>query len=145
MQFTQRRTIGGRAWLSISLPSVEHEKAIVAWANTTLGLLSRWWHSNKQQNGRGNIGKSTLETLPILDVTMLPTEQLANAVKIFDDMCQMPLLPIHEIDKDPVRTELDERFALEVLGIAGAAVIPDGPIELLRRKLAKEPSIRGRK
>lgn len=53
MQFTPRPTIGGRAWLSIKLPSVELEKALVLWANTSLGLLLRWWHSNKQQSGRG--------------------------------------------------------------------------------------------
>ena len=53
MQFTPRRTIGGRAWLSIRLASVEQEKALVLWANTSLGMLLHWWHSNKQQSGRG--------------------------------------------------------------------------------------------
>jgi hypothetical protein len=37
MQFTPRKTIGGRAWLSIRLPSVEQEKALVLWANTSFG------------------------------------------------------------------------------------------------------------
>jgi hypothetical protein len=55
MQFTPRKTIGGRAWLSIRLPSVEQEKALVLCANTSLGMLLRWWHSNKQQSGRGSI------------------------------------------------------------------------------------------
>jgi hypothetical protein len=36
MQFTPRRSIGGRAWLSISLSSAEQEKALVLWANTSL-------------------------------------------------------------------------------------------------------------
>ena len=53
MQFTPRRTIGGRAWLSIRLSSVEQEKALVLWANTSLGMLLHWWHSNKQQSGKG--------------------------------------------------------------------------------------------
>ena len=47
MQFTPRKTIGGRAWLSILLKSKDLEKALVLWANTSLGLLLRWWHSNK--------------------------------------------------------------------------------------------------
>ena len=109
MQFTPRKTIGGRAWLSILLKSEDFEKALVLWANTSLGLLLRWWHSNKQQSGRGNIGKSTLQTMPILDVTALSAKQLERAVKIFDEMCYKPMVPIHEIDKDPVRKELDER------------------------------------
>ena len=58
MQFTPRKTIGGRAWLSIKLSSVDQEKALVLWANTSLGLLLYWWHANKQQPGRGMIPKT---------------------------------------------------------------------------------------
>ena len=86
MQFTPRKTIGGRAWLSIKLSSVDQEKALVLWANTSLGLLLHWWHGNKQQPGRGSIGKLMLQTLPILDVTALEPKLLAEAVKLFDAM-----------------------------------------------------------
>jgi hypothetical protein len=55
------------------------------------------------------------------------------------------LLPIHEIDKDPVRKELDERFAREVLGLPEQILAPGGALEVLRMKLALEPSIRGNK
>jgi hypothetical protein len=145
MQFTPRKTIGGRAWLSIQLSSAEQEKALVLWANTSLGMVLRWWHSNKQQSGRGNIGKSTLQTLPILDITTLDAKGLAKAVKLFDEMCEKQLLPIHEIDKDPVRKELDERFAREVLGIPEPILASGGALEVLRMKLALEPSIRSNK
>lgn len=145
MQFTPRRTIGGRAWLSIRLSSVEQEKALVLWANTSLGMLLRWWHSNKQQSGRGNIGKSTLQTLPVLDVSVLNATQLEAAVQIFDAMSGLDLLPLHQIDKDPVRQSLDTRFCLEVLGLPASVVEPGGPLELVRLKLAQEPSIRGGK
>lgn len=145
MQFTPRRTIGGRAWLSIRLASEEQEKVLVAWANTSLGMLLRWWHSNKQQSGRGNIGKSTLQTMPILDITALKPQALHKAAKLFDEMCQKPFLPLHEIDKDPVRKELDERFGREVLGFPQPMFQPGGALELLRMKLALEPSIRGNK
>lgn len=145
MQFTPRKTIGGVAWLSIRLPSVEQEKALVLWANASLGLLLRWWHSNKQQSGRGRIGKSMLHTLPVLNVTALTPDQLKKAAKLFDEMCQKQLLPIHEIDKDPTRKELDERFAREILGLSESIIHSGGPLELLRMKLAQEPSIRGNK
>jgi hypothetical protein len=145
MQFTPRRTIGGRAWLSIRLSSAEQEKALVLWANTSFGLLLHWWHANKQQVGRGNIGKSALQGLPVLDVTALKPNQLAEAVKLFDAMSGRHLLPLHEVDKDPVRWELDEKFARDVLDLAAPIYISGGPIELLRMKLSREPSIRGRK
>jgi hypothetical protein len=145
MQFTPRKTIGGVAWLSIRLSSSEQEKALVLWANTSLGLLLRWWHSNKQQSGRGRIGKSTLKTLPVLDVTALNPNQICEAVKLFDAMCGQKLLPLHEIDKDPVRKELDNRFMKDVLGLERNILEPGGPLELLRMKLSQEPSIRGHK
>ena len=65
MQFTPSKTIGGRAWISIQLANTRVEKALVTWANTTLGLLLNWWHANKQQSGRGSVGKSSLQYLSI--------------------------------------------------------------------------------
>ena len=145
MQFTPRETIGGRAWLSISLSSVDQEKALVVWANTSLGLLLHWWHANKQQSGRGSIGKSMLQTLPILDVTALEPELLAEAVQLFDAMSGQPLSPLHELDSDPVRKALDEAFARDVLRLPESILASGGPLEVLRMKLSQEPSIRGSK
>jgi len=145
MQFTPRRTIGGRAWLSIRLASVEQEKALILWANTSLGLLLHWWHANKQQSGRGSVGKTALQTLPVLDVAALRPEQLAEAVNIFDAMSEQQLLPLHEIGKDPVRKELDEKFARNVLRLVEPVLASGGPLEILRMKLSREPSIRGHK
>jgi predicted RNA methylase len=145
MQFTPRKSIGGRAWLSVSLESPEQEKALVLWANTSLGLLLYWWHANKQQSGRGTIGKEALHDLCVLDVTALTADQLKRAVKVFDEMCYKEMLQFHEIDKDPVRKELDERFAREVLGVPESVLAPGGALDVLRMKLAQEPSIRGNK
>jgi hypothetical protein len=145
MQFTPRKTIGGRAWQTIKLDSVEQEKVLVLWSNTSLGLLLRWWNSNKEQAGRGNVVKTAMEGLPILKLAALESQQLEDAVKIFDATCLKPLLPFHEIDKDPVRKELDERFAREVLGLQESLLQPGGALDVLRMKLAQEPSIRGNK
>ena len=145
MQFTSRKTIGGRAWISIQLPTSKHEKALVLWANTILGMLMYWWHSSKQQAARGMLTKTTLDTLPILDVTALSCEQLAQAVKIFDEMNQMPLLPLHELDIDENRKTLDRRFYSEVLGLPDSILADGGPLDILRQKLCREPSIRGSK
>jgi hypothetical protein len=105
MQFTPRRTIGGRAWISIRLASVEHEKALVLWANTSLGLLLHWYNANKQQSGRGSVGVLALQDIPVLDVTALKPGHLAAAVQLFDAMSALELLPLHEIDADPVRRD----------------------------------------
>jgi hypothetical protein len=127
------------------LASIEQEKALVAWANTSLGMLLRWWHSNKQQAGRGNVGKSAMQTLPVLDVTALTSTQLKAAAQLFDGMSEKELRPLHEIDEDPIRKELDQGFGREVLGLPEPLLASGGALELLRMKLAREPSIRGNK
>ena len=145
MQFTKRKTIGGRAWISIKLGSPEEEKALVLWANSTLGLLMYWWHSSKQQPGRGSIPSQALYSLPILDVTALDDDQLQRAAQIFDDACQLPLKPVHELDIDENRKTLDRRFYGEVLGLPDSILRDGGPLDILRQKLCREPSIRGSK
>ena len=56
-----------------------YDYAFAVWGNSTLGLLSYWWHSNRQQPGRGIITIRTAETLPILDLRALSDAQLATA------------------------------------------------------------------
>ena len=143
MQFTAKKTIGGRAWLSIKLPTIQQEKALVLWANTSLGLLLHWWHANKQQVGRGNVSKLALRLLPVLDVTALGQEQLDQAERLFDALATQELRPINEIAQDAVRHDLDRRFVSTVLGATGPGV--DDALETLRMKLSREPSVRGRK
>jgi hypothetical protein len=145
MQFTNKKTIGGRAWPSIKLATIEHEKALVLWGNSSLGILLHWWHANKQQAGRGSIGVSALASLPVLDVTKPSGEALAKMVAIFDDTKYKELRPMNEIARDAVRAEIDTRLAKEVLGFPAELVAPDGPLALLRQKLALEPSITGSK
>ncbi len=145
MQFTEVKTIGGRAWISIKLATVEHEKALVLWGNSSLGLLMFWWHSSKQHPGRGILTKTTLATLPILDVAALSADHVQRAAQIFDETCQLPLKPLHELDIDDNRKLLDRRFYGEVLGLPDAILADGGPLDILRQKLCREPSVRGSK
>jgi hypothetical protein len=146
IQFTRRRSLGGSSWISVILAEPEWAKALALWSNTTFGMLMYWWHANKQQSGRGRIGVKPAPRLPVLDVKVLSRERLAKAVKIFDEWCDEPLLPLNEIDRDPVRRELDLMFARDILGLDASLTEADGPLDLLRSKLAREPSIhRGKK
>ena len=86
-----------------------------------------------------------MDNLPILDVTTLTRKQLNAAVKIFGNVCNLDLLPFHEIDNDSVRQKLDEDFLCDVLGFKATFIQSGGPLELVRKKLAQEPSIRGAK
>jgi hypothetical protein len=145
MQYTDKRSIGGRAWLSISLQTARHEKALALWANTTLGLLLYWWFATKQHAGRGGIAKLALENFVILDVLRLPDAQLTQVEEIFDEFRDSELRPIHELHIDENRRRLDEAFMNRVLKAGVGLHVVGGPLDLLRRKLAHEPSVIGHK
>ena len=49
------------------------------------------------------------------------------------------------MDEDPARAELDRRLVVDVLQMPGWLCEPGGPVDLLRRKLAREPQIHGGK
>jgi hypothetical protein len=145
IQFTNHPTIGGRAWPGIVLNNLNSEKALTLWGNSTLGILLHWWHSNKQQAGRGSIGISALESLMVLDVNKLTEDVLVKATGIFDDLKYRELKPVNEICDDATRHEIDERLYGEILGFPKEILSIDGPLALLRQKLALEPSINGGK
>lgn len=86
-----------------------------------------------------------MEDLSVLDVASLPASQLKAAVKAFDDLKNEKLLSFHELGHDPVRRKLDERFAVEVLGLPSAVVKSGCALDLVRIKLVQEPSVRGGK
>ena len=142
---TQRKCMGGQAWPTISLHNETHELVFVLWSNSTLGLMLYWWNANKRQRGRGNIGVSRIPEIPTLDTRALSDEQHAEAKRQFELLRNERFLPFDQIDEDPARAKLDRAILVDVLGLPESLVAPDGPIDLIRRKLAREPQIHGGK
>ena len=73
--FTEQKTIGVNTLPNIAFTDENYEYAWVLWGNSTLGLLCHWMQAGKQQQGRGILRKTTLRSLPTLDVT--PTDPCA--------------------------------------------------------------------
>lgn len=142
---TERKCIGGRAWPSVRIYEPEHEYAFALWSNSTLGLLMHWWVSNKTQSGRGTTTVTSIPKIPTFDVRTLTDEQNIAAKAAFEDLKGLRFLPFNQIDEDPARAELDRRFIMDILNLPEEIVAPNGPIDLLRRKLAHEPQIHGAK
>ncbi len=142
---TERKCIGGRAWPSVILSNPDYEYAFALWCNSTLGLLLHWWVSNKTQAGRGTTTVTGIPNIPTLDMRTLAHEQHAEAKRQFNLLRDERFLPFDQIDEDPARARLDRALLVDVLGLPESLVAPDGPIDLIRRKLAREPQIRGNK
>ena len=142
---TERPSIGGHAWPSVVFPDRDHEYVFALWCNSSLGLLMHWWSTNKTQSGRGRTTVTAIPNIPTLDTRALTEEQHAAAREAFEAMRERRFLPFDQIDEDPARAELDRRLLVDVLGLPASLCEPDGPIDLLRRKLAREPQIHGGK
>ena len=140
--FTETRTIGGRAWPNVKFADRAHEVAYTLWCNTTLGLLCYWWHSSRQQAGRGSMPITAIRTMPTLDVTKLTRPQLDMAEEIFEDMKNSQFLPANEAYHDNSRQELDYRVLIDMLGLPRGVL---EPLDLLRLKWCSEPSVHGGK
>ena len=143
---TERPCVGGRAWPAVAFgDNPDHAYAFALWCNSTLGLLMHWWMANKTHGGRGSFTVSSVPALPVLDVAALTPGQVAAAKAVFEELRERPLLPINQIHEDDARAEIDRRLIVDVLGLDADLARPDGPVDLLRRKLAAEPQIAGKK
>ena len=139
---TDSMSMGGRAWPNVIFNGSIFDYAFTLWCNSTLGLLLFWWHSNRQQPGRGITTIRAVETLPVLDFRALSDEQLSTAQDIFEEFREKELKPAYIADADPNRALLDKRVVCDLLGFGRETY------EAVRRLSAKwcaEPSVHGGK
>jgi hypothetical protein len=119
-----------------------YDYTFAIWGNSTLGLITYWWHSSRQQPGRAVVSFRALEQLPILDLRALNDEQHAVAKDIFKQFSTKELKPAYLADADPVRRDLDRAIICDLLGF------DDATFRAVRRLAAKwcaEPSVHGGK
>ena len=107
-----------------------------------MGLLCYWWHSSRQQDGRGIITVHSLETLPTLDFRALTDEQLTTAESIFNEFRDKELQPAYLADADPNRALLDRRVLCDMLGFDDDVYLG---VRRLAAKWCAEPSVHGGK
>ena len=140
--FTDTPSIGGRVWPNVIFEDTRFDYAFGVWGNSTLGLLSHWWHSSRQQSSKAGITIRSAESLPVLDFRTLTDDQLSTAESIFDEFRDKDLMPAFLADADPNRALLDRRVICDLLGF------DDSVYEAVRRLSAKwcaEPSVHGGK
>ncbi len=140
--FTDTKTIGGRVWPNVSFADNRCDHAFAVWGNSTLGLLSFWWHSSRQQSSKASVTIRSAESLPVLDFRALSNEQLDTAEAIFEEFRDLELKPAYLADADPNRALLDRRVVCDLLGFDEATY--EG-VRRLAAKWCAEPSVHGGK
>ena len=140
--FTERESMGGRAWPNVRFPDSRFDYAFTLWSNSTLGLLLYWWHSNRQHSGRGTTTIRHVELLLVLDLRALSEEQLRTSEAIFNDLRDMELKPAYVADADANRALLDRRVVCDLLGFDEETYVG---VRRLAAKWCAEPSVHGGK
>ena len=140
--FTEAESMGGRVWPNVIFDDKRFDCVFAVWGNGTLGLLSYWWHSSRQQSSKADMSIRSAESLPVLDFRALSDAQLATAQAIFDEFRDKELKPAYLADADPNRALLDRKVVCDLLGF-------DEDVYLAVRRLAAkwcaEPSVHGGK
>ena len=140
--FTEQKTIGGTAWPNVIFFDARFDFVFSVWSNCTLGLLSHWWHANRQQSGRGRTTIRAVPFLPVLDFRCLTNEQLLTAEMIFEEFRNRDLNPAHLADADANRALLDRRVVCDLLGFDEEVY---AAVRRLAAKWCAEPSVHGGK
>ncbi len=141
--FTDRESVGGHVWPNVIFPDKRFDYAFTVWTNSTLGLLSYWWHSSRQQSSKARVSIRSAETLPVLDLRALSDDQLDTAKRIFAEFRNKDLLPAYLADVDPNRRLLDRRVICDMLGFEFKATYR--AVRHLAAKWCAEPSVHGGK
>ena len=140
--FTERESMGGVAWPNVRFQNGRFDYAFTLWCNSTLGLLLFWWHSNRQQSGRGRTTIRAVESLPVLDLRALSDKQRRTSETIFNELRDIELKPAYLADADPSRALLDRRVVRDLLGFDEKTY---AAVRRLAAKWCAEPSVHGGK
>ena len=140
--FTDAESIGGRVWPNVIFSDKQYDYALSVWGNSTLGLLSYWWHSNRQQSSKAWMTIRSAGSLQVLDLRALTDEQLRAAEAIFNEFRDKELKPAYLVDADANRALLDKRVVCNLLGFDENVYVA---VRYLAAKWCAEPSVHGGK
>ncbi len=122
-------------WLPLKLRDSDDErlyKAICLWWNSSAHLLLMLPYRVETRGAWSAFLRRAIVRMPVLDVRALSRRQVNALARAFDALSEQPLLPLSQMDADPVRAQIDAAVA-RALGL--------GDLSGLRAALAREPVI----
>ena len=135
--------LGGSSFPNFNLYCKNHEKPFVVWQNSVFGALCFWFHSTRQQTGRGIVSKDLRKAMPVLDFSALDKGKLGSLERLFDRYADRTFLSLDRLAEDINRRSMDEGVAKALFdGRDSDAVC--GALDWLYNALALEPTVRGR-
>ena len=133
----------GSLWVPCRLEVTESllakwEKALCVFLNSSIGLLSFLGDRTNKTPSRPNLSLDDLRKLFVPDFATLSDEAIQTLASTYDAHAQKTLLPLPQMDADPVRAALDDATC------AALSIDPE-TTATIRRHLSAEPSITGKR
>ena len=114
------------------------EKALTAYLNSSIGVLALLGDRSNRKPTYPNISIDDMRKLLVPDFAVAGAPAAAALAAAYDDLCEKTLLPLPQMNADPVRVALDGAVC-DALGID-----PDRAAAI-RRRIAAEPSVTGKR
>ncbi|MCM2481829.1 N-6 DNA methylase [Burkholderia glumae] len=128
----EKEVLGNTWWAMKSTLTVPQEKALLLWLNSSLTLLMVFGRRVVTEGAWMQMKKPAWESMPVLDVCALTTEQTERLAQAFDLISVKQLDALSKLASDSVRAEIDDALSV-TLGL------PD--LSNLRALLAREPGL----
>ena len=126
----------GSMWWPIRVEEESVEKALAAWLNCSLGLLSLMAVRNTTMGSWVQLKKADLLKLPVLDTRFLSSSQLGGLSDLFDQVAESEFERLPGMAHCPARQSLDD-------GVSEILSLPN--LGTLRDLLASEPVVSNRR
>ena len=133
----------GSAWVPcrIDAPPDRREKmdkALCVFLNSSIGILSMLGDRTNKKPTYPNLSIEDLRKMRIPDFAAMGDGAVWKLAVDYDSLAKQPMLPLPQMDSCDVRRTLDE-------SVCTALRIDRETIDMIRRSLASEPSVTGRR
>ena len=114
------------------------EKAICVYLNSSIGVLAVLGNRTNKEISYPRFSIDDLRKLIVPDFGAIGAKAVEKLADAYDSLAETPLLPLPQMNACPVRLALDDV-------LCGALALDYETVETIRRNLAAEPSITGKR
>ena len=114
------------------------EKAVCVYLNSSLGILAILGDRSNRKPTYPNLSLDDLRKLTVPDFAKIGDEASVKLAAAYDTLAEKTLLPLPQMDSDPIRRELDN-------AVCAALRVDEEVAATIRAQLAAEPSVTGRR
>ena len=132
----------GSLWVpckfNVFVNEIIYEKALSLFLNSSVGVLAILGDRTNKKPSYPQLSMDDLRKLVVPDFAAIGESAVRRLALAYDALCKRVLLPLPQMDDDPVRRELDA-------AVCAALDIDPERVATIRRHLAAEPSVTGKR